>query len=236
MGDLDPPVRALPVVEDRGAAEGREADIDAGGAQVVELVRLRGERVGTDHGTDPEPEPADRQGAVADASAEPPTARVVGRKVARRGPDDDHIGRRGHGVVEGHERILAHVFFYELHEGDEEVYSDVLLYSDSEWEPDEFFDLVQTVRRRIQDTFTGATLIEAIAAELEREHGFLFVSDDRLTAAVNVSTSDDENFLAELDADLDDENGDDDEPSSPDGADFVSIYADLDVDGNTRPN
>jgi hypothetical protein len=41
------------------------------------------------------------------------------------------------------------MFFYELHEGDDEVYSDVILYSDSEWEPDEFFDLVQSVRRRI---------------------------------------------------------------------------------------
>jgi hypothetical protein len=140
------------------------------------------------------------------------------------------VGRR-------HERILADVFFYELHEGDEEVYSDVLLYSDSEWAPDEFFDLVQSVRRRIQDTYSHDTLIEAIAAELEREHGFLFISDDRLAAAVNVSTREDDNFLAELDADLDDEDDDDTEVSrSRADADFVTIHADLDIDGPSRLN
>lgn len=132
------------------------------------------------------------------------------------------------------------MFFYELHEGDDEVYSDVILYSDSEWEPDEFFDLVQSVRRRVQDNYTQDTLIEAIATVLEREHGFLFVSDDRLTAAVNVSTQEDDNFLAELDSDLDDEDDDDDDDEDEDGngtksADYVTIYADLDADQG-RPN
>ena len=126
------------------------------------------------------------------------------------------------------------MFFYELHEGDDEVYSDVILYSDSEWEPDEFFDLVQSIRRRIQDSYTHDTLIEAIATVLEREHGFLYVSDDRLTAAVNVSTQENENFLAELEVDLDDE--DDDDEGDTDGADYVTIYADLDADGGSRPN
>ena len=32
------------------------------------------------------------------------------------------------------------MFFYELHEGDDEVYSDVLVVSESEWEPQEFFE------------------------------------------------------------------------------------------------
>ena len=130
------------------------------------------------------------------------------------------------------------MFFYELHEGDDEVYSDVILYSDSEWEPDEFFDLVQSVRRRVQDSYPQDTLIEAIATVLEREHGFLFVSDDRLTAAVNVSTQDDDNFLAELDSDVDDEDDDDSEgedQNGKDGAGYVTIYADLDVDPG-RPN
>jgi hypothetical protein len=127
------------------------------------------------------------------------------------------------------------MFFYELHEGDDEVYSDVVLYSDSEWEPDEFFELVQSVRRRIQDNFSHDTLIESIAAELERDHGFLFVSDDRLTAAVNVSTREDDNFLAELDADADDDD-DDDDRDPLNGADFVTIQADLDPDGLSRLN
>ena len=129
------------------------------------------------------------------------------------------------------------MFFYELHEGDDEVYSDVILYSDSEWEPDEFFDLVQSVRRRVQDAYPQDTLIEAIATVLEREHGFLFVSDDRLSASVNVSTQEDDNFLAELESDLDDEEDDDDDDDQ-DGAkraDYVTIHADLDVDSG-RPN
>ena len=87
------------------------------------------------------------------------------------------------------------VFFYELHEGDDEVYSDVLVVSESEWEPDEFFELVQTIRRRIQDQYHHDTLSEAIAIELERDHGFIHVSDDRLAAAVNVSVVEEENFL-----------------------------------------
>ena len=139
--------------------------------------------------------------------------------------------------------ILADVFFYELHEGDDEVYSDVILYSDSEWEPEEFFDLVQTIRRRIQDNHQRGSLIEAIAVELEREHGFLFVSDDRLAAAVNVSTIDDENFLADLDADLDDEDEEDEGINDDLGlderirsADYVTIHAELDPDGTSRPN
>jgi hypothetical protein len=128
------------------------------------------------------------------------------------------------------------MFFYELHEGDDEVYSDVILYSDSEWEPDEFFDLVQSVRRRVQDNYTQDTLIEAIATVLEHEHGFLFISDDRLAAAVNVSRQDEENFLAELDSDLDDvDDDDDDDEGGTDGTDFVTIYADLDADSG-RPN
>ena len=42
--------------------------------------------------------------------------------------------------------------------------------------------------RQIQDSFEHDTLIEAIAVELERDHDFVYVSDDRLVAAVNVST------------------------------------------------
>ena len=82
------------------------------------------------------------------------------------------------------------MFFYELHEGDNEVFSDVLVVSESEWEADEFFELVQTIRRRIQDGYIHDTLSEAIAVELERDHGFIHISDDRLVAAVNVSTDD----------------------------------------------
>jgi hypothetical protein len=129
------------------------------------------------------------------------------------------------------------VFFFELHEGDNEVYSDVLVVSESEWEPDEFFELVQSIRRRIQDIYVQDTLIEAIAVELERDHGFIYISDDRLTAAVNVSVEESENFLAELEVDRDDEDDDDDEDEDEDadeGADYRAII--VDIDPSTRLN
>jgi len=128
------------------------------------------------------------------------------------------------------------VFFYELHEGDSEVYSDVLVVSESEWEPDEFFELVQSIRRRIQDIYVQDTLIEAIAVELERDHGFIYVSDDRLAAAVNVSVEETENFLAELEVDRDDQDDDDDEDDEDEDdegdegedADYRAIIVDID--------
>jgi len=129
------------------------------------------------------------------------------------------------------------VFFYELHEGDNEVYSDVLVVSESEWEPDEFFELVQSIRRRIQDIYVQDTLIEAIAVELERDHGFIYVSDDRLTAAVNVGVEESENFLAELEVDRDDQDDDEDEDEDEsEGSDFRSVIVDIDIDPSTRLN
>jgi hypothetical protein len=128
------------------------------------------------------------------------------------------------------------LFFYELHEGDDEVYSDLIVASESEWEPQEFFDLVQRVRLEVQDMYEQDTLIEAIAAVLERDYDFIFVSDDRLTAAVNVSTLAGDNFLAELDTDEDDEDADETEDDDEDLAgDFRTVLADFDPDRG-RPN
>jgi hypothetical protein len=129
------------------------------------------------------------------------------------------------------------VFFYELHEGDDEVYSDVLVVSESEWEPDEFFELVQQIRRRIQDTFAHDTLSEAIAVELERDHGFIHVNDDALVAAVNVSTVEEDNFLAEVSvelADAEEDDDDDDDDEEDERADFQSIL--VDFDPSSRPH
>jgi hypothetical protein len=128
------------------------------------------------------------------------------------------------------------VFFYELHEGDNEVFSDVLVVSESEWEPDEFFELVQRIRRRIQDGYIHDTLSEAIAVELERDHGFIHVSDDRLVASVNISTDDAENFLADLEVDLADaEEDEDDDDADPEqdldeGKAFNTVVAEFDPD------
>ena len=128
------------------------------------------------------------------------------------------------------------MFFFELHEGDNEVYSDVLVVSESEWEPEEFFQLVQSIRRRIQDQYIQDTLVEAIAIELERDHGFIYVGDDQLTASVNVSTEESDNFLARLEVELadadDDDVDDEDENEDEDGADYRAILADFDPSGD----
>ena len=43
--------------------------------------------------------------------------------------------------------------FYELHEGDNEVFADLLLAREEEMEAEEFFDVVQSIRRRVVDNF-----------------------------------------------------------------------------------
>ena len=143
------------------------------------------------------------------------------------------------------------MFFFELHEGDNEVYSDVLVVSESEWEPQEFFELVQSIRRRVQDQYYHETLVEAIAIELERDHGFVYVSDDQLTASVNVSTEESDNFLAKLeveraeaedDDDRDDDDRDDDDRDDDDEDEtgigrgsYRSVLAEFDT-GSDRLN
>ena len=112
--------------------------------------------------------------------------------------------------------------FYELHEGDNEVFADLLLAREEEMEAEEFFDVVQSIRRRVVDNFETQTLVEAIADELERDYGFIAVTDERLTAAVNVSREEEESFLADLDA-------------PDDSMDYASILADLQAEGG-RPN
>jgi hypothetical protein len=110
------------------------------------------------------------------------------------------------------------LYFYELHEGDADVFSDLLLVNDEQIEPEDFFELVQAVRAKVKDTFEEDTLIEAIALELEREHGFTFVSDARLTASVHVSPDEDENRLISLDDEI------------PESDEFRTLLADFEGD------
>jgi hypothetical protein len=112
------------------------------------------------------------------------------------------------------------LYFYELHEGDEEIFNDLLLAHEDLYEPEDFFELVQAIRESVQDTFEEDTLIEAIAGELERVHGFTFVSDDKLTASVHVSTVEEENRLIDTDAD----------EEVIDSPEYRSLLADFDGD------
>ncbi len=128
------------------------------------------------------------------------------------------------------------MYFYELHEGDDDLYSDALLTHEQEFTAEEFFELVQEARRRVQDTFEEDTLVEAIARELERTHEFTYISDGLLVAAVNVSRIEDENFVADILGD--DEDADDDEDEDEDDGEALegelrSLIVDLDRE---RPN
>jgi len=122
------------------------------------------------------------------------------------------------------------VHFYELHEGDNDVFVDILLAREIEMEPEDFFELVQQIRRRVIATYEHDTLIEAIADELEREHDFITVSDDRLTAAVNVSRVEDDNFLADLEGEAEDGDEDDEDDGDLDAdlrGHVRSLYVEL---------
>ena len=137
------------------------------------------------------------------------------------------------------------MYFYELHEGDEDLMTDVILACETEMPPEDFFELVREVRAQVQDDHEEDTLVEAIAAELEREHDFIFVSDDRIVAAVRISTGVEEDSLispdddrAEVprrstrvrDEDEDDADGDDrddDDVDLDELPDYATIIADL---------
>jgi hypothetical protein len=112
------------------------------------------------------------------------------------------------------------LYFYELHEGDDDVFSDLLLVHDEQIEAEDFFELVQAVRAKVQDTFEEDTIIEAIALDHERDHGFTFVSDARLTASVHVSTNDSENRLIPLD------------DETVESAEYRSLLADFEGDSS----
>jgi hypothetical protein len=87
------------------------------------------------------------------------------------------------------------MFFYEIHEGDEDVGTAVLLAHEDEFEPHQFFQVVKKVRTLLLDSYEEDSLSEAIANELERSHGFIHVTDKLLLASVNVGETDEDTFL-----------------------------------------
>lgn len=94
-------------------------------------------------------------------------------------------------------RLVTKLHFYELHEGDEDLLSDAVLVSETQHTPNAFSELVRTARAAVIESFEEDTLVEAIARELERTHGFTYVGDEKLTASMNVGMEDDDTFLVE---------------------------------------
>lgn len=87
------------------------------------------------------------------------------------------------------------VFFYEIHEGDEELGTAVLVAHERRFEPREFFALVKKARALLVESFEEDSLSEAIANELARTAGFIHVTDDLLVASVNVDEREEGTFL-----------------------------------------
>ena len=87
------------------------------------------------------------------------------------------------------------VFFYEIHEGDEELGTAVLLAHERRFDPVDFLALVKKARTLLVDSYEEESLSEAIASELARTQGFIHVTDDLLVASVNVDETEEGTFL-----------------------------------------
>jgi hypothetical protein len=124
------------------------------------------------------------------------------------------------------------MYFYELHEAEGDIFSDLILVHEERFEPDEFLELVRAASRRVRDSYDENTLIEAVARLLEEEQGFTTVSDDRLTASVLVTTNEDETQLSTLEAadqgpDWGDEDIDENDIDEDDLPDYRAVIAEL---------
>ena len=91
------------------------------------------------------------------------------------------------------------MYFYEIHESDDELFTDALLGHDSEYDEQEFFEMVVEARREVIDRFTEDSLVEAVAKHLARTHGFVHVDDTQLRAAVRVSADEEETQITPVD-------------------------------------
>jgi len=118
------------------------------------------------------------------------------------------------------------VYFYELHEGDADLLSDVLLVHDDEFDEEEFLEIVLEARSAVLRSFEEDTLVQAIANELERRHGFTFIHDARLRVSVLVSSEEGETAVVGLD---DGEAGDEEDEDEDDGvgSGFRSLVVDM---------
>ena len=90
------------------------------------------------------------------------------------------------------------LYLYELHEGDEDVYTDVLLAHEVEYDDQELLDLVLEARGRLLDQFEEDSLTEAIARDLEARHGFVVIDDRVLRVAISVSNEEGETRVVSI--------------------------------------
>ena len=87
------------------------------------------------------------------------------------------------------------MYFYEIHEPDEELGTAVLLVHEERFEAEEFLALVKKARTLLLGSYEEPSLAEAIANELQRAQGFTHVTDDLLVASVSVGETEADTFL-----------------------------------------
>lgn len=89
------------------------------------------------------------------------------------------------------------LYFYELHEGATDLMTDALLVSERDHTPDAFAAMVEQARAAVIDTYEEDTLVEAIARELERGHGFTYIGDEKLRASMSVGAEAEDTYLVD---------------------------------------
>jgi hypothetical protein len=75
--------------------------------------------------------------------------------------------------------------------------TDAVLVSERDHTPAQFEAMVQAARAAVIETFEEDTLAEAIALELERNHGFTYISDEKLRASMSVGMGEEDTYLVE---------------------------------------
>lgn len=89
------------------------------------------------------------------------------------------------------------LYFYELHEGATDLMTDALLVSERDHTPAQFALMAEAARKAVLETYEEDTLVEAIAREMERSHGFTYISDEKLRASMSVGVEEEDNYLVE---------------------------------------
>ena len=88
-------------------------------------------------------------------------------------------------------------YFYELHEGATDLMTDAILVSERDLTPAQFAEMVRAARATVLETYEEDTLVEAIARELERSHGFTYVGDEKLRASMSVGVEEEDTYLVD---------------------------------------
>jgi hypothetical protein len=89
------------------------------------------------------------------------------------------------------------LYFYELHEGATDLMTDALLVSERDHTPARFQQMVEAARTAVLETYEDDSLVEAIARELERSHGFTYIGDEKVRASMSVGVQEEDTYLVE---------------------------------------